>query len=768
MGMNVINEVASGPGQQGTGRRRARVPLTVLGTLLIVLGEFALLTAIYFRAEPVREQRLVMSTLSGALLEADGSQAVGLTKAALDDLSGHGVSSARLAPIRLANTALAADATDPTRLAALRTTTDHLKASLAARQRSLDNEAELIYVGLLVGVSLGWMLWFRKLVARHRSLQQVITEQQAGAVGERRLAALVRNAADAVAVIDVDSTITFATPSTDEVLGRPSGDVLGTRFLDLVHPDDVTLLVRMLSASQPGEDLTLRLRVEHADGRVLYVEGSLTNLVADPAVGGLVLTIRDVTDRVELEGQLTYQALHDPLTGLANRRLFGDRLSHSLERRPGPERPLVVLFCDLDDFKIINDSLGHGVGDQVLAEVAERARRLLRGGDTAARLGGDEFAILMEDTDIVTATRLAERLEAAISEPMSVEGQLITVHASIGLAAALPGDIGGEEVLRNSDVAMYLAKDRGKAGVAVYESSLHELALEKLQLRADLQRALREDELVLHYQPTVDLQTGQVAGFEALVRWQHPTRGMLPPAVFIPIAEESGLIVALGSWVLREACKAGAGMQSATRRATMSVNVAAAQLALPDFGTEVVAALAASGLPAPCLMLEITEGVVLQDLDAIIPRLAGLRELGVRVAIDDFGTGYSSLAYLKHLPIDVLKVDKSFVDQVTLDVQDASLTHAIIDLSRSMNLSTIAEGVEERDQADWLTEANCGYGQGYLWSKPVPLEQARRLLETGVGEPAPSNVVPIKQPRTATQAVATVVPDEPGLQTATS
>ena len=714
-----------------TVRARARVPLTVLVTLLIVLGEFAFLTGVYFRAGPVRNQRSIAALLSGQLQHANGPQAVEAASAALTRLSHSGASNGTLSAVRAATAGLSGNPSDPARLSALNTVVSGLTRSLANRQHSLDLQAEFIYVTLLLVVSVGWMFWFRKLVARHKDLQRTVTEQQATAVGERRLAALVRNASDVVTVLDADSRITFATPSALQILGRRSGDLIGERLLDLVHSEDTPVLVRLLADTRSGSDTPVNLRMHHGDTRMIDVEGSLSNLLADPAVNGLVLTVRDVTDRVELERQLTFQALHDPLTGLANRRLFGDRLAHSLERRQGLSRPLVVLFCDLDNFKNVNDSLGHSAGDEVLGQVAERARAVLRVGDTVARLGGDEFAILMEETDLATATSIAYRLEEVISAPMTLHDRTVIVHASIGLATASPGDLTGEELLRNADVAMYLAKERGKAGVAVYEPALHEQALERLDLLADLQRALREEEFVLYYQPTVDLTTGLVAGFEALIRWEHPTRGLLPPLLFIPIAEESGLIVAIGSWVLRTACIAAAGMQTSNRALKMSVNVSAAQLALPGFGDEVVEALEQSGLPAQCLMLEITESVVLQDLETVVPRLTKLRELGVRIAIDDFGTGYSSLAYLKQLPIDVLKIDKSFVDHVTRDDQDASLTHAIISMSQSMNMSTIAEGVEETLQADWLTAAECSYGQGYLWSQPVPLEQALGLI----GEP---------------------------------
>ncbi|MCW2540439.1 MAG: hypothetical protein JWN95_2164 [Frankiales bacterium] len=747
-----VSNSATPPKPVDSARRvsRVRVVLTILGTLLVVIGELALLSGVYHRGVPTRQQRVDLAAYAGQLQQVrPGPSAAALasgTPAVIQTLRRDGVSAVRTEPIAAAARSVATNPAGPANLGELRVATTTLSRTLSAQQHRIDQQAVFSYAGLLIFASIGWMIWFKRLVGRHRELQRQWSEQQARAVGEQRLAALVRNSADVVAVCDLDSTISFISPSVHSMLGRDVAGVLGSRFADLVSADDQDLFVHLVAGLRPGDEQSFTLRMQHVDGRLLSVEGTLINLLADDAVNGLVMTVRDITTRVKLEERLTHQAFHDSLTGLANRQLFSDRLGHALKQRAGSASSHMVLICDLDDFKNINDGLGHGAGDVVLAEVGRRVADIVRSGDTAARFGGDEFAILMEATDLEGAQQVAHRLLASLAEPIIVESSALSVHASIGLAVAVPGQVSREDALRNADVAMYLAKDRGKSGVAMYEPQLHAAALERLELRADLQRALRQDELILHYQPTIDLKTGGIVGFEALVRWRHPSRGIIAPLMFIPMAEESGLIIPLGSWVLRTACRAAVAMQRDGRTPTMSVNVAAAQLAQPGFVELVLEILSDTGLATDRLCLEITESVVLKDLDTITARLTTLRELGIRIAIDDFGTGYSSLQYLSNLPVDVLKVDKSFVDKVTHGPQDASLTVAIIAMSHSMNLTTVAEGVEDAEQASWLTEANCTYGQGYLWSKPVPLERAHELLTTialprSVRERAPADPV---------------------------
>ncbi len=739
----------------------ARLAGTVLGTLAVVTAEFVLLSGVYERAVPVSRAEVAVAALDGQLRSAAPAQTAALARQVApvaDQAAAAGASATTVSALR---TAAVATGPATTRLAELRHDTEALRVELATRHRKLDWQARGGSALLLLLASVGWLGWLRRLVRRHRVLQQKFTQAQSRAVNERRLAALVRNAADVVAVCDADTTVTYVTPSCRAVLGVDTADLVGSKLTRLIHPFDLNRCLQQLASLGMGAEQQLAWRMRHADGRLIYVEGTLSNLLADTSVAGLVITLRDVTARRELEERVNYQTLHDSLTGMANRQLFNDRLEHALIHRPGSSQQLVVLFCDLDDFKAINDSCGHGVGDQVLVEVGARLRSVLRAGDTAARLGGDEFAILLDAADLSLATRFAERIQQSLEPPVLVGDRVIAVQASIGMAQATPGELTAEEVLRNADVAMYLAKDTGKSGLASYEPKAHSEALQRLELRADLQRALGRSELVLHYQPTIDLASGRVAGFEALVRWRHPHRGLMAPGVFIPMAEESGLIQPVGNWVLREAAAAAAGMQRVGCRPTMSVNVSAQQLSQPGFVEQVLDILASTGLPSDRLVLEITETAMLRDLDRIAPRLAALRERGVRIAIDDFGTGYSSLTYLSQLPVDVLKVDKSFIDRVTLDHHDASLAEAIIGLSKRMNLETVAEGVESREQASWLLEARCGYGQGFLWSKPVDLAGAYRLLNHGNRPVAPASQSATSSPAPSSPAPSSPAPSSP-------
>lgn len=710
------------------GPTRVRTTATIVGTILLVVVEMGLLTGVWHLGDELDHQREATATLAGtlaALTPETVAPAEGALRSAVDALPATDISldpgtSGGLVSARLE--ALLAEPTDPASLAALRRADAALRAELARATSQRSWAAFGVHAALLAIVSIGWFAWFRRLVDRHRSVERELTSQRVVDLRERRLLALVQNSVDLIVVIEADGTASFVSPSCYAVVGRLPSELVGRHVVALLG-DEAPTLVAMLEAGRGGEH-AVRFRLEHSDGRTVVADGTLSNLLDEPVVTGWVLTLRDVTDEHVLTEQLAHQAFHDALTGLANRALFADRLDHAIARR---DRPAAAMFIDLDDFKDVNDTHGHTVGDRILVAVADRLRIELRPGDTAARLGGDEFAVLMEGSSREGAEAVAARVLDALHDGVVVDGTTWSVGASIGIAVTEPGVSTSEDVLRDADIAMYWAKERGKGTVAVFDAERHAAALDRMALQADLERALADGELVVHYQPTVDLRSRTVTGFEALVRWEHPDRGGLPPGDFVPDAERSGLVVPLGSWVLRQACRAAIGMQE-DGEVTMAVNVSARQLLHPGFVDEVATVLADTALAPHLLVLEITESVVLDDVDAAASALQGLRDLGARVAIDDFGTGYSSLSYLARLPVDILKIDKSFIDGVTTEEHAATVTLAILEMSRSLRMSTVAEGVENAEQAAWLEEHDCDKGQGFLWSRAVPLEEAMALL----------------------------------------
>ncbi|MCA1831670.1 MAG: EAL domain-containing protein [Actinobacteria bacterium] len=440
---------------------------------------------------------------------------------------------------------------------------------------------------------------------------------------------------------------------------------------------------------------------------------------------------KSLEELTRVKEQLKHQAFHDSLTGLANRELFTNRVEHAAARGSRSTTPIAVLFLDLDDFKTINDSLGHACGDELLGAFASRLQTCLRPGDTAARLGGDEFAILLEGiSGTRDAVTVAERVRADLEVPFTLQGKEVSVGTSIGIALSTPGRGTASDLLRNADVAMYAAKNLGKNRYEIFQPSMHAAALERLELKEDLQRAIERHELILHYQPIVELATGHITGVEALVRWKHPRRGLVSPADFIPLAEETGLIHPIGRWVLSEACRQTRLWQARFPRVqplAVNVNVSAKQLQAETLTDDVRAALQQSGLAPRSLTVEITESVLL-DRDVAMRRLAELRKIGVRVAIDDFGTGYSSLSYLNRFPIDILKVDQSFVRHVGNSPGEEILATAVIDLTHTLGLEAVAEGIEERAQGDRLQELGCRYGQGFWYSRPLAAGDIDELL----------------------------------------
>lgn len=439
----------------------------------------------------------------------------------------------------------------------------------------------------------------------------------------------------------------------------------------------------------------------------------------------------------ELEGQLRHQAFHDHLTGLANRARFLERLDHALERVRSSPSEVFVLFLDLDNFKTINDSMGHATGDRTICEVARRVSACLRPGDTAARFGGDEFAVLLEGADDLDgALQAAERLIDAIRQPMKFRDRDVVVSASLGLAAG-DADARSDDLVRNADIAMYVAKSRGKGRWAVYEPGMHSRLADRVAILMDLRNAVRSNEMVVHYQPTVSLDSGDVVGAEALVRWQHPSRGVIMPNDFIPLAEESGDIVEIDGFVLHQACNHARLWQDRHRgrRLLISVNVSARQICDAGFVGTVEHALAVSGLEPNRLILEMTETAVLREPEQTLQVLERIRSLGVRIALDDFGTGYSALSYLRRFPIDLLKIDKSFVDEIASQKRQELLAKAVIELGQSLDLQVIAEGIERDDQLDCLKSMHCELGQGFLFSQALEPAAIDAFMDAALGAP---------------------------------
>ena len=513
-------------------------------------------------------------------------------------------------------------------------------------------------------------------------------------------------------------------------------------FLELVHPEDRARVEEIVAgAVAEGSDFDYETRITTTDESVCWIHAlGAVAVDEDGKVVKVSGTVQDITQRKALEAEIEHQAFHDSLTGLANRALFIDRLEHALLRRARAESCLAVLFIDLDDFKTVNDSMGHAAGDRLLVDVAHRIGRTLRPADTVARFGGDELAVLLEDlNDVDGAIAAAQRLARLFSSSFVVGGTELFIHASIGIAynKGVEKKSSGE-LLRDADIAMYEAKRRGKGSYEVFAAGMRVAATERLELKASLKKAVENDELFLHYQPIVDLASGRISGAEALVRWRHPEKGIVPPLDFIPFAEESGLILPIGRWVLEHACRTAAGWTRADGGVapTVAVNVSGMRLRHPGLLEELTDVLNATGLEPDRLVLEITESVLVQEKELVVERLTELKRLGVQLAIDDFGTGYSSLSYLRDFPIDILKIDKSFIDSVALGPEDSALARAVIKLAQTVNLKVVAEGVEDADQLAALTRLGCPFAQGYLFSRPVEGSTFEALLEDGDALPA--------------------------------
>jgi len=549
---------------------------------------------------------------------------------------------------------------------------------------------------------------------------------------EARFRSLVAHSSDLITVLDADGVVTYQSPSVERVLGYRADEVAGTRFDRLLAEADRPRLAQVVArlGTERTETHALECTLQHRDGTWLQFEVQHTDLLHDEHVRGIVLNSRDVSERKAFEDQLAHQAFHDPVTSLANRALFVDRVQHALMRAQRGSASVGVMFIDLDDFKTVNDSLGHAAGDVVLQEVGRRLTTAVRPTDTVARFGGDEFSVLLDGVeDSPEAADVAERILRALEQAVDVDGKEVFPRASVGICLADDGaSADAEELLRNADVAMYRAKRDSKGGYRVFEPAMHERVLERLELRSDLQRAIEANQLEVHYQPLVRLAQRQITGVEALLRWRHPARGNIPPLQFIPLAEETGLIIPIGRWVLNAACREGVVIHQRFPREqplTISVNLSVRQLQSDTIVADVRDALEASGLPASSLVLEITESVMMADTELAVSRLGDLKALGVRLAMDDFGTGYSSLSYLGRFPVDILKMDRSFLAEGKND----SLAAAVIALGASLALDVVAEGIEYDEQALSLRELGCELGQGFLFARPMAHDALHDYLE---------------------------------------
>ena len=554
---------------------------------------------------------------------------------------------------------------------------------------------------------------------------------------ERRLRLMLQYASDVICILDHDLTIVHVTPAVEPIVGMPAPELLGMSWLDVVVDDDRDAALDLVSLAQGGRPARGEVRLNSESGANRHVDAVVTEVI-DEDLMGFVVTCHDITERHALEQQLTHQAFHDALTGLANRALFRDRLGHAMARARGAG-DYGVLFIDLDDFKNVNDSLGHAAGDTLLHEMTDRLRVCLRDGDTAARLGGDEFAVLLEDVhDMEFCSQVARRLLHTLAEPFVINGTEVMTGASIGIAVGHAGATTPEDIMRNADLALYEAKNAGKNRFAVFAPTMHEAALARLSLTSDLRHAVERTELVVHYQPLVALEAGKVIGFEALLRWQHPRLGMLAPGRFISLAEETGLIVPIGRMVLQTALRETVQWQARHpehQALSIAVNVSGRQLQDPSIVTDVQAALRASGIDPATVMLEITESVLLPGDGVILERLNALAALGVHLYIDDFGTGYSSLSYLQTLPVDGLKLAQEFVEALPGNDSESGLVRTIRDLAETLGLNAVvAEGIERPEQ--WTSLLALGYsvGQGFHLAVPMPSDQVPDFL-SGLSRP---------------------------------
>jgi diguanylate cyclase (GGDEF)-like protein/PAS domain S-box-containing protein len=548
---------------------------------------------------------------------------------------------------------------------------------------------------------------------------------------DARFKALVQNSADIITIHDTDGVTVFESPAASRVLGYPPGQLIGRTPFDSIHPRDAGRVREAFDQVLRGEKQTtpVEFRFRRANGSWIHLEAVGTNLVDYPGIEGVVLTSRDITQRKLAEERIQYLAQHDTLTDLPNRALMRDRLQISLAQAQRWRQVVAALLIDLDRFKVLNDTFGPAAGDEILRQMAERLKQCTREGDTVARLGGDEFMVLLPNlASPQGAATVAQKVLIAVAEPLHVNGHEVFLSASIGVSLFPEDAKNADDLIRNADTAMYSAKRLGRSNYQFFTHDLNLQMRERLVIEHGLRVAEQRKELRLLYQPKIELGRRTITGLEALVRWHHPSLGLISPDRFIPVAEETGLIVPIGEWVLRSACEQIRAWRDEGFPLRVSVNLSARQFRQENLAQTIYRILSETGVPPDYLELEITESDVMENAESAIATLDELKAKGVNISIDDFGTGYSSLSYLKRFPLDILKIDRSFVRDIPADGDDAAIVGAIIALARSMDIKVVAEGVETESQAEFLDRSGCDFAQGYFFSPPVAPEEIRKLL----------------------------------------
>ncbi|MBP3951559.1 EAL domain-containing protein [Bacillus suaedae] len=569
------------------------------------------------------------------------------------------------------------------------------------------------------------------LMMAQDATQRRWTEQRL-AVSEQRFKSLFKHNPDMVFWIDVNGRFLGANAVAETIIGYEERELLQKSYRDVMADDEVDQVIKQFKQTIKGEPQTFESRIMNSEKDVLEVNVTVMPITVDQNIVGVYAVVKDITERKKTDEMVQYLAYHDTLTGLANRRLFYNELSEAFSAAKQHDHIVGLMFLDLDRFKFINDTLGHDIGDLLLVAVARRLEGCISSLDTISRLGGDEFTFILPNSTREKTAKVAKKISEVLSQVFIIEGQEVYITASIGISI-YPSDGGNiETLIKHADTAMYAAKDSGKDNFRFYTPSMNEVFSRHMLLEKGLREALKNNELELYYQPKIHIITGQVVGFEALIRWNHPYLGLVSPAEFIPLAEETGLIIPIGKWVLRSAClQARIWQQQGYSFVKMAVNLSVVQFQDEGLISEIIRVLAETGLAHDSLELEITEGISIDDNQSFLAKLIELKALGIRISIDDFGKGYSSLSYLQKLPIDTLKIDKSFIQGMTSE-KGIDLVEAILTIGHQLNLTIVAEGVEEPSQLEMLRRLGCDELQGYLFSKPIPAEAVEeKLIELG-------------------------------------